>query len=79
ILAFWAYWDVTISSILSPNNTMNSAVRLYGLMHYGQNSVLSAMTFLSLCIPVLTSLLLLGVVKKLWIITSDYSTMNKTV
>lgn len=79
ILAFWAYWDVAISSILAPNNTMNSSVRLYGLMHYGQNSVLSAMTFLSLCIPVFVSLLFFPIVKKLWITISDHSTMNNTV
>lgn len=79
ILAFWAYWDVTMSSILSPNNTMTSSVRLYGLMHYGQNSVLSALTFLSLCIPVLISLLFLPVVKKLCMMTSDDSALNRTV
>jgi len=79
ILAFWAYWDVTISSILSPNNTTTSSVRLYGLMHYGQNSVLSAMTFLSLCIPILISLLFFPVVKKICITALEYSTTNRTV
>ena len=71
LLAFWVYWDVTISSILAPNITMTSSIRLYGLMHYGQNSVLSAMTFYSLCIPIMVSLLLLPIVKKLWITISD--------
>ncbi|MCH9654240.1 MAG: hypothetical protein K0U89_10265 [Planctomycetes bacterium] len=78
LLAFWAYWDVTISSILAPNNTMTSSIRLYGLMHYGQNSVLSAMTFLSFCIPVLISLLFFPIVRKLWMTVSDRSTMNET-
>ncbi|WP_299468082.1 hypothetical protein [uncultured Gimesia sp.] len=79
ILAFWSYWDVIISSILAPNHTMSSAVRLYGLMHYGQNSILSAMTFLSLFIPVFVSILLLPVVKYLWITVSDRFNMNQTV
>lgn len=79
LLAFWAYWDVTISAILAPNDAMTSAVRLYGLMHYGQNSILSAMTFLSLCIPVVVSLLLLPVVRKLWISASDQKQITKTV
>tara|TARA_R110002111_G_scaffold153375_1_gene220182 strand:- start:146931 stop:148397 length:1467 start_codon:yes stop_codon:yes gene_type:complete len=79
ILSFWAYWDVTINSILAPNNTMSSSVRLYGLMHYGQNSILSAMTFLSLCIPILVSILLFPVIKKLWITISGRLNMNHTV
>lgn len=79
LLAFWAYWDVTISSILAPNNAMTSSVRLYNLMHYGQNSILSAMTFLSFCIPVLVSLLLLPIVKKLWMLTLDQKHVTKTV
>jgi len=58
---------------------MSSAVRLYGLMHYGQNSILSAMTFLSLFIPVFVSILLLPVVKYLWITVSDRFNMNQTV
>lgn len=79
ILAFWAYWDVTISSILAPNSTMTSAVRLYGLMHYRQSSLLSAVTFISLCIPVIAGLLLFPVVKKMWIYTADRSNMTKPI
>lgn len=79
ILAFWAYWDVIISSILAPNSTMTSAVRLYGLMHYGQNSILSSMTLISLCIPVFVSIFLFPVVKKLWAMTADRSSMTKPI
>lgn len=78
VLSFWAYWNVTISSILAPNHAQPSAVRLYNLMHYGQNSILSAITFLSLCIPVCASLLLLPIVKKLWIISSNRSSLTET-
>ncbi|WP_339728180.1 hypothetical protein [uncultured Gimesia sp.] len=78
ILAFWAYWNVTLSSILAPSQAQPSAVRLYNLMHYGQNSVLSAITLLSLGIPVCVSLLLLPVVKKLWILSSNRSGLTET-
>ena len=67
LLAFWAYWDVTISSILAPGSTMTSAVRLYGLMHYGQNAMLSSITFFCFLVPLCFSLALLPVVKKFWI------------
>lgn len=78
VLAFWAYWNVTLSSILAPNQAQPSAVRLYNLMHYGQNSILSAITLLSLCIPVCVSLLLLPIVKKLWILSSNRSGLAET-
>lgn len=67
ILSFWAYWNVTIGSILAPTQAQPVAVRLYNLMHYGQNSILSAVTLLSLSIPVCVALLLLPLVKILWI------------
>lgn len=67
LLAFWAYWDVTISSILAPGSTMTSAVRLYGLMHYGQNAMLSSITFFCFLVPLGISLALFSVVKKFWI------------
>ncbi|QDV16126.1 hypothetical protein Pan153_07470 [Gimesia panareensis] len=69
LLAFWAYWDVTISSILAPGSTMTSSVRLYGLMHYGQNAMLSAITFFCFLVPVCFSLALVPIVKKFWIST----------
>ncbi|QDT42962.1 hypothetical protein Pan241w_30570 [Gimesia alba] len=78
ILAFWAYWNVTLSSILAPNKAQPSTVRLYNLMHYGQNSMLSGITFLSLCIPVCVSLLLFPLVKKLWILSSNRSGLTET-
>ncbi|WP_417396549.1 hypothetical protein [Gimesia chilikensis] len=67
LLAFWAYWDVTISSILAPGSTMTSAVRLYGLMHYGQNAMLSAITFFCFLVPVCLCLALVPIVKRFWI------------
>lgn len=79
VLAFWVYWDVTISSILAPNSGMTSAVRLYGLMHYGQTSVLSAISLISCCVPVLLSIILLPVVRKIWIRFSNQPELNQFV
>lgn len=79
ILAFWVYWDVTISSILAPNSGMTSAVRLYGLMHYGQNTVLSAICLISFCIPVLLAIILFPVVRKIWIRFNNQSELSQFV
>ncbi|WP_417383491.1 hypothetical protein [Gimesia sp.] len=79
VLAFWVYWDVTISSILAPNSGMTSAVRLYGLMHYGQTSVLSAISLISCCIPVLLALILFPVVRNVWIRYSNQAELNQFV
>ncbi|WP_417389426.1 hypothetical protein [Gimesia sp.] len=79
VLAFWVYWDVTISSILAPHSGMTSAVRLYGLMHYGQTSVLSAISLISFCIPALLGIILLPIVRNLWIRFSSQSELNQFV
>lgn len=79
VLAFWVYWDVTISSILAPNSGMTSAVRLYGLMHYGQTSVLSAISLICCCIPVLLAIILFPVVRRIWIHFNHQSEFNHFV
>ncbi|QDT88883.1 hypothetical protein [Gimesia algae] len=79
VLAFWVYWDVTISSILAPHSGMTSSVRLYGLMHYGQNSVLSAISLISFCIPVLLGIILFPVVRKIWIHFNNQSELSQFV
>lgn len=52
LLFFWAYFDLTASSLLAPSAMTPVTVRLYNLMHYGQTAVLSAMVCASVCIPV---------------------------
>jgi len=51
LLFFWAYFDMTASSLLAPVGTTTVFARLYNLMHYGQSQVLSAMVCLSVIVP----------------------------
>jgi hypothetical protein len=53
LLAFWAYWDLTSAVMLHPSSMVPASVRLYNLMHYGHNAVLSSMTLLAVAIPLL--------------------------
>jgi ABC-type Fe3+ transport system permease subunit len=58
LLCYWVYWDLTAASILSPIGMDSAPVRLYNLMHYGHNAVLSAMACLTIATPLV--LLILG-------------------
>jgi ABC-type Fe3+ transport system permease subunit len=60
LLFTWAYWDLTVSSILAPIGMTPVTVRLYNLMHYGQIAALSAMTCVAFAAPIAVFLLALG-------------------
>jgi ABC-type Fe3+ transport system permease subunit len=60
LLFVWAYWDLTVSSILAPIGMTPVTVRLYNLMHYGQIAALSAMTCAAFAAPIFIFLLALG-------------------
>lgn len=65
LLSYWSYFDVMITSLLMPIGLTPAGTRLFNLMHYGQNDLLSAMILLTLAIPILLiSLFLLA--RKWW-------------
>lgn len=53
LAGMWAYWDLTISSILLPPRYSTATVRLYNLMHYGRSETLSAMLLVAMTIPLI--------------------------
>ena len=57
LACYWAYLDVTATSLLAPMGMATAPVRLYNLMHYGRSQALSAMTLLVVAVPVLIVLL----------------------
>ena len=50
-LFYWGFTNLTVSSILNPPSIVPLPVRLYNLMHYGQNGPLSVMALLSVVAP----------------------------
>ncbi len=60
LLFGWAYWDLTASAILAPITMTPVTVRLYNLMHYGQNAALSTMLFVSFLAPLLILVIVYG-------------------
>ena len=36
-VGYWAYWELTLASLLLPPGMVAAPVRLYNLMHYGQS------------------------------------------
>lgn len=61
-LLLFAFWEVTISSILHPVSVTPIVCRLYSEMHWGHSEILVALTGLSVGIPMLT----LSIVAGLW-------------
>jgi hypothetical protein len=53
LLVYWGYLDLLIAHLLAPIGLASAPTRLYIQMHYGRNSVLSAMTCLAIAAPVL--------------------------
>jgi len=53
LLCYWVYWDLTTTSILAPVGVTLAPVRLYNQMHFGHNAVLSAMTCLTVAVPLM--------------------------
>ena len=65
LLALWAYWDLTSAAILHPSSMVPASVRLYNLMHYGHNAVLSAMTLLAVAVPLVLAWLFASLLRPL--------------
>jgi hypothetical protein len=65
LLALWAYWDLTSAAILHPSSMVPASVRLYNLMHYGHNAVLSAMTLLAVAVPLILAWLFASILRPL--------------
>ena len=53
LLFYWAWFDFTAGSILSPIGLTPVFARLHNLAHYGQTAVLSAMMLAAFAVPVL--------------------------
>jgi ABC-type Fe3+ transport system permease subunit len=53
LLAWWAFLDLTIVYLLAPVTIVSAPVMLYNQMHFGRNSVLSALVFLTVAVPAL--------------------------
>jgi len=51
LLACWAWFDFTASSILAPTGLTPVFVRLHNLAHYGQTAALSAMLLAAVAAP----------------------------
>ncbi|MDZ4817029.1 MAG: hypothetical protein SGI71_12290 [Verrucomicrobiota bacterium] len=70
IVFYFAYLELTASALLAPSGSMPVTVRLYKLMHYGKTSGFSAMTILSILVPVLFTMIVLGlekgVIRRAW-------------
>ena len=59
LLAYWGYWDLTVSSILRPVRMPSFTPELYNKMHYGRNATLATMSLIAGLLP----LVLVGAVE----------------
>jgi hypothetical protein len=64
-LAMTAYFDLPTGQILAPAGLASAPVTLYTQMHYGRNSLLTAMTLLAVAIPWTLAILALIVLPRL--------------
>jgi ABC-type spermidine/putrescine transport system permease subunit II len=53
LLAYWAFFDLTLAYLLAPVTIVSAPVMLYNQMHFGKNAILSALVFLTVLVPVL--------------------------
>ncbi len=56
IIFIASYFDITLSSVLTPPRMPTIFTRLYNLLHYGQNTKLSATVLLSVLVPAIVLL-----------------------
>jgi hypothetical protein len=63
ILAYWGYLEVTLAGLLEPVRAVPVSRRLYNLMHYGHNDLLSATLFVALAAPVVVLLVSIAVLR----------------
>jgi len=61
LVYYWAYWELTATSLLAPPGMVSAPARLYNLMHYTQNAVLSAMLCLTILFPVVVLVVAMSV------------------
>ncbi len=66
-LAMTGYFDLPTGQILAPAGLVSAPVTLYTQMHYGRNSLLTAMTLLAVAIPWTLAILALMVLPRLTI------------
>jgi ABC-type Fe3+ transport system permease subunit len=66
-LAMTAYFDLPTGQLLAPAGLASAPVTLYTQMHYGRNSLLTAMTLLAVAIPWTLAILALIVLPRLTI------------
>jgi ABC-type Fe3+ transport system permease subunit len=52
VVCYWGYLELTPVAILAPPGMASAPMRLYNMMHYGHNYILSAMTLLAMAAPV---------------------------
>ena len=60
VLCIWGYLELTPVAILAPPGLTSVPVRLYNLMHYGRNYLVSALTLIAMLVPPLLLALLAG-------------------
>ncbi len=51
LLTGWAYWDLTLPSLLAPTGMTAAPVRLYNFMHFRQTTILSAQLVVTILAP----------------------------
>ncbi|MDB5389049.1 MAG: hypothetical protein JWM11_4695 [Planctomycetaceae bacterium] len=56
VLFHWAYWELTIPSLLNPAGLISAPVRLYIDAHFARNAILTAKACIMLLAPVLVLL-----------------------
>ncbi|MEM7393430.1 MAG: hypothetical protein AAF492_13885, partial [Verrucomicrobiota bacterium] len=65
LIFYWAYFDLTASSLLAPTSMQPVFARLYNFMHYGQSELLSSMLLVAVLLP-LFAMGLAGLAAKRW-------------
>lgn len=57
LLCYWAYWDLSMPSILVPSGMTPAPVRLFIDMHFGRNGILTVKALLTLLLPLCATFL----------------------
>lgn len=65
LLTGWAYWDLTLPSLLAPTGMTAAPVRLYNFMHFRQTTILSAQLVVTILAPLAIVGLLAGLAPRL--------------
>lgn len=65
LLCYWAYFDLSATTLLAPVGLTPVPVRLYNLMHYSRQLVLSVLTMVAIAVPVAGVFLAMPVYRRL--------------